>query len=727
MPLEPLLENRIGIRGWLSINKPANSSLLESILDDKSIGGLEIAIRFTKTNDYLRIIDVAKEIGWIRAEDLNSANSTKKPANMLTNFASNHEMESTKVPPLLLDTAGRPKPTIKCLIEIEKAVHLPTIYDEKLNRHSPPNAFVSFGISLDNPAETAQTSVIEKQLSPNWAYQRLLSVDAEYFIEDSKYFVFKVWHKLDSASSNRTGAKIIGYASVDLQPMLCGLSNISGWYNIQDSVGSCQGQLKINILPQENLFALKQIHLNRKKSQLSSTDKSSLSSFSSRFESLSQASSSLNDLRHRSASPAPHSVSPVPTKLVNEPVHDLKSGLTQKLNELDELNRRLKERLETKTTRVLKTSKEASSSSTLSTTVGAQKELVSNHLDEVDSKLKENSQGVFKLNHDISDSKKFDFSKIDTIEIHIIENEPKLAEKNEVNVTKVTLDEDSVLKQSQSMNGNENTIDLILNHPKLLEQNESVVVDSFWASSVAIDGKLSEKSVNEEANLNNSSHLPPIYSFDSNQDEDEMNKHETEKKLVNLDVANDTDLDQTFNLNASYEIIPNKNGINESQVIDTYDFVDKIIDCTKLDDGDDNLVLNDGNEAHETSLVINNDDDDENEEERDSEYENLTVVVPEEINRIAELKLDSEEVNELRLEIIQEKNEIKVGFFLLVRLLKFSFNKFEYFKTSDSEIQEKFKQINSKLPNYFLPEKDLEKSMKRLHYNYKDVSFFFVN
>lgn len=671
MPLEPLLENRIGIRGWLSINKPANSSLLESILDDKSIGGLEIAIRFTKTNDYLRIIDVAKEIGWIRAEDLtNSANTTKKTTNMLTNFASNHELESTKVPPLLLDTAGRPKPTIKCLIEIEKAVHLPTIYDEKLNRHSPPNAFVSFSVSLDNPSETAQTSVIEKQLSPNWAYQLLLNVDSEYFIEDSKYFVFKVWHKFDSASSNRTSNKIIGYASVDLQPMLCGLSNISGWYNIQDSVGSCQGQLKINILPQENLFALKQIHLNRKKSHLSTTEKS-LSSFNSRFESLSQASSTLNDLRHRSASPAPHSVSPVPTKLVNEPVHDLKSGLTQKLNELDELNRRLKERLETKTTKMLKTSKEASSSSSSSSLSIPQKELVSSNLDEVDSKLKENSQGIFKLNHDINDNKKFDFSKIETIEIHIIENEPKLAEKNDVNFTKVTLDEDSVLKQSQSMNVNENTIDLILNHSKLLEQNESVVVDSFWASSVAIDGKLSEKSVNEEANLNNSSHLPPIYSFDSNQDENEMNKHETEKKKVNLDVANDTDLDQTFNLNASYEIIPNKNGINESQVIDTYDFVDKIIDCTKLDDGDDNLVLNDGNEVNETSLIINNDDDDENEnenqeEEGDGEYENLTVVVPEEINKIAELKLDSDEVNEQRLEIIQEKNEIKVGVFFSV-------------------------------------------------------------
>jgi len=54
VPLEPLLENRIGIRGWLPVQAGV----------EKCGGGLEVVIRFTRHGDYLRIIDTAKEIGW---------------------------------------------------------------------------------------------------------------------------------------------------------------------------------------------------------------------------------------------------------------------------------------------------------------------------------------------------------------------------------------------------------------------------------------------------------------------------------------------------------------------------------------------------------------------------------------------------------------------------------------------------------------------------------------
>ena len=44
--------------------------------------------------------------------------------------------------------------------------------------------------------------------------------------------------------------------------MLSGLQQISGWYNIVDTVGNVQGQLKTSIIPQEDLFELKRFKYN---------------------------------------------------------------------------------------------------------------------------------------------------------------------------------------------------------------------------------------------------------------------------------------------------------------------------------------------------------------------------------------------------------------------------------------------------------------------------------
>ncbi len=50
---------------------------------------------------------------------------------------------------------------------------------------------------------------------------------------------------------------MLGFVSIDLSPLLSGLQQISGWYNIVDTIGNVQGQLKISIVPQEDLFELK--------------------------------------------------------------------------------------------------------------------------------------------------------------------------------------------------------------------------------------------------------------------------------------------------------------------------------------------------------------------------------------------------------------------------------------------------------------------------------------
>lgn len=43
--------------------------------------------------------------------------------------------------------------------------------------------------------------------------------------------------------------RVIGFASVDLSPLLCGFSSVCGWYNITDFSGQCHGQIKVSITP----------------------------------------------------------------------------------------------------------------------------------------------------------------------------------------------------------------------------------------------------------------------------------------------------------------------------------------------------------------------------------------------------------------------------------------------------------------------------------------------
>ena len=60
----------------------------------------------------------------------------------------------------------------------------------------------------------------------------------------------------------KSGDKVLGFVSIDLSPLLSGLQQISGWYNIVDTVGNVQGQLKISLVPQEDLFELKRFKYN---------------------------------------------------------------------------------------------------------------------------------------------------------------------------------------------------------------------------------------------------------------------------------------------------------------------------------------------------------------------------------------------------------------------------------------------------------------------------------
>lgn len=52
--------------------------------------------------------------------------------------------------------------------------------------------------------------------------------------------------------------RVVGFASVDLSPLLSGFQFICGWYNITDLSGECQGQIKVAVSPLESLMHLKE-------------------------------------------------------------------------------------------------------------------------------------------------------------------------------------------------------------------------------------------------------------------------------------------------------------------------------------------------------------------------------------------------------------------------------------------------------------------------------------
>ena len=153
-----------------------------------------------------------------------------------------------------------------CIIGIERASHLPLVHDRLLNRHVDPNAYVTY--SSAKTKHLSFTNIIEHTINPVWNYQETTLFSADHLFEESKCLILKVWHKinldLEQQTPEKSGDKVIGFVSIDLSPLMSGLQQISGWYNIIDLVGQFQGQLKVNICPQQNLFDFKRSFLSNK-------------------------------------------------------------------------------------------------------------------------------------------------------------------------------------------------------------------------------------------------------------------------------------------------------------------------------------------------------------------------------------------------------------------------------------------------------------------------------
>ncbi|NWT44687.1 C2CD3 protein, partial [Chroicocephalus maculipennis] len=149
--------------------------------------------------------------------------------------------------------------TVAVNILVERAMHLSLKGSPLTEREvTAPSSCVSFAVAgADAPVTT---SVIENTDSPVWDFQQQARLSKELLLDPQQTLVFKVWHKAETE-------RVIGFASVDLSPLLSGFQLVCGWYNITDFSGQCRGQIKVAVSPLQNINNLKEERQARIRSQ----------------------------------------------------------------------------------------------------------------------------------------------------------------------------------------------------------------------------------------------------------------------------------------------------------------------------------------------------------------------------------------------------------------------------------------------------------------------------
>nr|XP_019944006.1 PREDICTED: C2 domain-containing protein 3 [Paralichthys olivaceus] len=99
--------------------------------------------------------------------------------------------------------------------------------------------------------EPVSTAVIADTDCPIWDHQQECRLSNQLLVDPQQSLVFKVWHKGEIE-------RVLGFASVDLSPLLCGFYSVCGWYNITDFSGQCRGQLKVSVTPLKGVQELRE-------------------------------------------------------------------------------------------------------------------------------------------------------------------------------------------------------------------------------------------------------------------------------------------------------------------------------------------------------------------------------------------------------------------------------------------------------------------------------------
>lgn len=165
---------------------------------------------------------------------------------------SRHKNKSSRTTPDITSvqhTAMSTDESFPVTVAVDRAMHLNLKGCPLAERsEGSPCCCVSY-VTADS-AEPASTAVIANTDSPVWDHHHECRLSKQLLVDPQQSLVFKVWHKGEME-------RVIGFASVDLSPLLCGFQSVCGWYNITDFSGQCHGQLKVSITPLKGIQDLR--------------------------------------------------------------------------------------------------------------------------------------------------------------------------------------------------------------------------------------------------------------------------------------------------------------------------------------------------------------------------------------------------------------------------------------------------------------------------------------
>ncbi|XP_054454467.1 C2 domain-containing protein 3 [Anoplopoma fimbria] len=166
---------------------------------------------------------------------------------------SRHKNKSSRTTPditLVQHTGMSMDESFPVTIAVDRAMHLNLKGCPLAERsEGSPCCCVSY-VTADSD-EPVSTAVIANTDCPVWDHQLECRLSKQLLVDPQQSLVFKVWHKGETE-------RVIGFASVDLSPLVCGFQSVCGWYNITDFSGHCHGQLKVSITPQKGVQDLRE-------------------------------------------------------------------------------------------------------------------------------------------------------------------------------------------------------------------------------------------------------------------------------------------------------------------------------------------------------------------------------------------------------------------------------------------------------------------------------------
>ncbi|XP_068441381.1 C2 domain-containing protein 3 isoform X2 [Clinocottus analis] len=181
-----------------------------------------------------------------------AADRGPSPATPKTSQSRHKNISSRTTPDItsMQHTAMSTDESFPVIVAVDRAMHLNLKGCPLAERsEGSPCCCVSY-VTADS-AESVSTAVIANADCPVWDHQHECRLSKQLLVDPQQSLVFKVWHKGGTE-------RVVGFASVDLSPLVCGFQSVCGWYNITDFSGQCHGQIKVSITPQKGVQDLRE-------------------------------------------------------------------------------------------------------------------------------------------------------------------------------------------------------------------------------------------------------------------------------------------------------------------------------------------------------------------------------------------------------------------------------------------------------------------------------------